>query len=122
MKQSAEIVSVQTDGGVVKCDPEEIKLEVENHLKRIFSGSFHPSVDDDVGVEEENVDDFIPSPYSDETYAVGPVPVLPSCGDSDLLESNPDRWLGRRFTAKEIRKVASTLNNNKACGWDSLPS
>ena len=122
VKQSAEIVSVQTDGGVMKCDPEEIKLEVENHLKRIFSGSLHPPVCDDVGVDEENVDDFIPSPYSDETYAVGPVPVLPSCGDSDLLESNPDRWLGRRFTAKEIRKVASSLNNNKACGWDSLPS
>ena len=28
--------------GIMKCDPEDIKLAVENHLQRVFSGSLHP--------------------------------------------------------------------------------
>ena len=120
VKQSAEIVSVQAASGIMKCDPEDVKLEVENHLQQVFSGSLHPIEDDDD--LEEIEENFIPSSYSDNTYAVNSVPLLPASGDSDLLESDPDRWLGRRFAAKEIQKVAKSLNNNKACGWDSLPS
>jgi len=48
--------------------------------------------------------------------------MLPEHDDSDSIDSNPNGWLGRRFTANEVKTTAKTLLNNKACGWDSIPN
>ena len=84
VKQSAEIVIVQAASGIMKCDPEAVKLEVENHLQQVFSGSLHPIEDE--GDLEEIEENFIPSSYSDHTYAVNPVPLMPASRDSDCLK------------------------------------
>ena len=53
---------------------------------------------------------------------VDPAPVLPRLGSSTSLDRDPCNWLGRDFSLKMIKKIASDLNNGKAFGWDQIPS
>ena len=120
VKQSTEITAVQDSERSLKCEPKEIIQEVENHFVRVFDGSVNPLPPP--AVDLIKCENFIPSTYGDHTYAVSPMPMLPEHDDSDLIDSNPNGWLGRRFTANEVKTTAKTLLNNKACGWDSIPN
>ena len=120
VKQSTEITSVQDSEGSLKCEPNEIIREVENHFVRVFDGSVNPVPPPASDLIES--EKFIPSTYGDHTYAVSPMPMLLEYDDSDSIDSNPNRWLGRRFTANEVKSTAKSLLNNKACGWDSIPN
>ena len=120
VKQSADIGAVLDSDNILKCEPQDIRTEVEKHFTKIFDGSVSPAPSSD---KEDGEDTrFIPSTYGDHTYAVKPIPILPEHDKSELLDTNPNAWMGRRFSAKEIKNVAKTLLSNKACGWDSLPN
>ena len=58
----------------------------------------------------------------DHNYALNPTPHLPKIGSSDSLEKNPSNWLGRDFSKKELKFIASKLNDGKARGWDNIPN
>ena len=59
---------------------------------------------------------------TDHTYAHDYSSALPKFGNSENIDLNPNNWLARRFTSKEIKAVSETLLSNNACGWDSLPN
>ena len=116
-KQSTEISAVLSESGVLKCNPDEIKHEVENHLVKVFLGSLESLSPPDAvpvgGITPANVDHGYAHDYSS---------ALPEAGASESLDLDPNLWLARRFTSKEIRTIAKTLLGNKACGWDSIPN
>ena len=120
VKQSTDITAVMSSTGVVKCDHDAIRLEVEKHLSEVFQGS----VDSDALPKQPVITqtESPSSPRIDHSYSVGGSPVLPHIGESDSLDCSPNNWLGRNFNSKEIKMVAKTLLCNKACGWDSLPN
>ena len=117
VKQSTEISAVLSESGALKCEPEDVRHEVENHLVKTFLGSLetlsHP--------KPVFADNTMPMD-TDHTYAHDYSSALPKVGNSENIDKNPNNWLARRFTSKEVRTVANTLLNNKACGWDKLPN
>ena len=44
VKQSADISAVLSDSGALKCDPDEIKIEVESHLCKVFQVLLNHSI------------------------------------------------------------------------------
>ena len=103
--------------GVVKCDIDEIRTEVENHLINVFEGSY------------DKVSTDLPSPdLSDHSYAQpqdNSVPVNPSLSNLDAggsIETNPTGWLNSFFDLSEIQKIVKRLKNGKARGWDMIPN
>ena len=122
VKQSTEITAVLSKSGVLKCDPEAIRMEVEDHFVGVFKGSIE-SLPTSPLLAQVPHDDCQSLPLDvDHRYAANCSPTLPRIGFSESLDLNPDAWLGQSFTTKEIRMVAKTLLNNKACGWDILPN
>ena len=116
-KQSTNISAVLSESGSLKCDPDGIRQEVENHLAKVFLGSLEPLPPPGpvatICATPSNVDHG----YTHDYFSA-----LPNAGTSESLDLNPNLWLARRFSAKEIQIVANTLLSNKACGWDSLPN
>ena len=120
VKQSTDITAVMSQSGVLKCDPDAIRLEVEDHFVSVFKGSIE-SVPSALPTVQSSQDQSPPTNF-DHKYAYNCSPTLPRIGNSECLDLNPDVWLGKSFTSKEIKIVAKTLLNNKACGWDALPN
>ena len=129
VKQSSTLSSVLSSAGVLKTDNDEIRLEVEKHLCAVFEGSMEPipPVDDAPIVLHDdhpytpNVTPPTPA-VADHAYQLVAHPSLPCNGSSNKLEENPDGWLSRDFTLKEVQKIASELSCGKAFGWDMIPS
>ena len=122
VKQSTDINAVLSSSGVLKCEPDAIRVEVENHLSNVFLGSVEPVLaPPQAGNDHQRVPDSTSHP-GDHSYGAVQSPVLPCVGRSNCLDRNPSNWLGRDFTAKEIKCIAKTLKCNKACGWDALPN
>lgn len=127
VKQASTIISVLSSSGVLKSDNADICVEVEDHLCSVFQGDMEP-------VQQPHVVQQPPSDHSyqsgdppplgvpDHNYQVDPAPVLPRLGSSTCLDRDPCNWLGRDFSLKEIKKIATDLNNGKAFGWDQIPS
>ena len=118
VKQSADISAVLADDGTLKCEPDAIRLEAEQHLCRVFEGSLEVLV-------PEVLPPVLPSPGAvpvDHLYCVNPGPTLPHAGVSDCVDRNPNNWLARAFTMKEVKSMAMSLLNNKASGFDRIPN
>ena len=118
VKQSADISAVLADNGVLKCDPDDIRLEVEKHLCSAFQGSLE-SLCPGAVAPPVGVDSAVPG---DHSYCVDPFPALSCVGDSQDIDRNPNNWLGRAFSMKEVKEFAKALLNNKACGHDRIPN
>ena len=127
-KQSTDLSAViDPVSGVVKCDVDEIKTEVEKHLTKVFQGSF-----DKIPPSKENIlaDDHCyrsnqpsyPGTPLDHGYSVNPSPSLPSVDSSGSLEGDPATWLNKEFKVKEVKEMLKKLNNGKAYGWDQIPN
>ena len=99
--------------GVLKCAPDEVKSEVENHLKSVFLGSFDP-----VPADQPDV----PAAAHDHPYSVDGGRRLPSVDNSASLERDPAGWINSDFTDEEISKIVRKLKNGKAKGWDMVPN
>ena len=119
VKQSADISAVLAANGVLKCDPEAIRLEVETHLCSQFEGSLESLCPAAVPPPPVVTDSVVPV---DHGYCVDPFPVLGCAGGSEEVDRNPSDWLGKAFTMKEIKGFAKALLNNKACGHDKIPN
>ena len=127
-KQSADISAViDPISGAVKCDLDEIKSAVEDHLLNVYQGSYEkipaatsvPVHDDHPYVE---VREAVPGIIPDHSYSVDPSPTLPVLDSSDTLDSNPGAWINREISASEVTAVLQTLKNGKAYGWDQIPN
>ena len=116
IKQSTEIPAVVSNTGTLKCDPESVRLAVEDHLVNVFQGSLESIATPTAGPKDT------PTPSNPDHCYAHNFSTLPKSGDSESLDLNPNLWLARHFTSKEIRSVAHTLLNNKACGWDAIPN
>ena len=102
--------------GVVKCDPDQIKSEVENHVITVFQGSFEQvtaqlpqPVQSDHGYAQCPRASF-PGRHPDHSYSVNPSPVLVNRDSSGTVESNPSGWLNSQFEVCELsclEKVSS---------------
>ena len=117
IKQSTEISSVICESGVLKCDPETVCHAVEDHLTKVFQGSLEP-----ISIPATGPLNTTTPRNPDHSYSHNIYSAIPKVGNSESLDLNPDLWLARRFSSKEISSVAGTLSSNKACGWDSLPN
>ena len=119
VKQSTCITAVvEPVNGVLKCGIDEIKGEAENHLARVFHGSFEP-----VG----GGGDLYPVPAvhvlpQDHSYGVRLTPVLPVIDNSTDIETDPKGWSDKDFTIFEVRKILKSLKSGKSAGWDSIPN
>ena len=127
VKQSSDISAVVSSTGVLKCKPDEIGVEVEKHLCEVFEGSMDslvPATPVPSGQCEHSYSSSLPPPssISDHSYAKDPSPKLPRVGDSDDIAKNPNNWLAKDFSFKELKKIAAALNSGKARGWDNIPA
>ena len=122
VKQSADISAVLSESGALKCDPDEIKIEVEKHLCNVFQGSLQPLQPHLMPQPPDPQEPVHTTVEGDHVYAANPQPILPCLDNSGDIDRNPSNWLDRFFTKEEIVNTAKTLNNNKACGFDSIPN
>ena len=120
VKQSSAISAVvEPATGVLKCGIDEIKTEVEEHLSRVFHGSFDPV---------DNVADGTPPPQAqtdrlqDHSYSVQLTPSLPSVNNSTEIETDPQGWTNRKFSNSEVKKIVKSLKGGKSAGWDTIPN
>ena len=109
--------------GTLKCGPEEIKAEVEQHLLSVFQGSFDPIPPD----REESRSDHLyhgtggdgsgghgDQQQDDHSYASSQSPTLPQSDGSGTLQTDPQGWMDRSFSFTEVKKASSLLQNCKA--------
>ena len=92
-KQSTNISAViDSTSGVVRCDPEDIKVETEKYLMNIYQGSLEeipstPVVNcphaDHTYME---IRPSVPGAMPDHSYSVDPSPSLPSLDSGGSLE------------------------------------
>ena len=121
VKQSMEIDAVlSADDGVLKCDPEQIRAEVEKHFVKVFQGSL------EVVQQVQNQD--VPAPVStivpaDHHYSIDPFPKLPETSDgSGSIHSDPKGWMDKNFLVEEVKKAVKKLENGKSSGLDRIPN
>ena len=127
-KQSADISAViDPISGAVKCDLDEIKSMVEDHLLNVYQGSYDKippastaPVHDDHAYAE--VRQPVPGVIPDHSYPVNPSPTLPALDSSETLDSNPGAWINRVISTPEVTAVLQSLKNSKAYGWDQIPN
>ena len=119
-KQSSDISAViDPVSGVIKCDHDEIRTEVEKHLTTVFQGSFDKVVSSTSAKKPRS---SLPGCLPDHTYSRNPSPCLPKHDSSATVESDPTGWLNSSFKAKDVKKIIKTLKNGKAKGWDLIPN
>ena len=126
VKQSSSFTSVLAPSGSLETDNDTIGTLIENHLCTVFQGSTEPIP---VATVKPAPDDHsycsTNSPVTtapDHVYNKVTLPTLPQGGSHPTLENNPSDWLGQDFSVAEVKKIASSLNNGKAFGWDQIPS
>ena len=125
VKQSCDIDAVVTSEGVLKCNPHDIKDEVEKHLVKVFDGATEPIV----VVDETATDHMYSHPVSSENirsgdhgYTVPPSSGLPPSDGSGSLGTDPSGWINKEFVVSEVVLAVKRLKNSKAQGVDKLPN
>ena len=112
--------------GTLKCNPEDIKSEVELHLLKVFQGSFEP-----IPAEPESDHNYAANMQGssgmtdrehDHSYTADSSPRLPPSDGSQTIESDPGGWLDKEFTVGEVKVAVNMLKNCKAVGLDRLPN
>ena len=128
-KQKTDLSAVVDPvSGVVKCDADEIRLEVEKHLTSVFQGSYEHIRDEPrIGKPSDHSYTQIPpasfpGTHPDHPYSRNPSPSLHNRDSSCSIGSNPSGWLNSSFKVAEVTKMIAGLKNKKAKGWDSIPN
>ena len=133
-KVSTDISALQSkETGVLLCKPELIAEESFSYLKKIFCGSEDLLDQDDcqevqgTATAEDSEHSYaqqLPrgSTLGDHGYSVDSRPVLQSRDSSKTCAADPAGFLDKDFSDKEVRQVVSSLGNNKAAGWDTIPN
>ena len=99
-------------------DKEGIKTEVENHLLRVFKGSFQRIVSDE-NVDHELLDHPYASEAAEHDQVTQGLPVGDGSGD---VKTDPQGWLDKVFSPSELKKAIKKLQNCKAMGFDMVPN
>ena len=128
--QSSDIDAVLSPiSGVLHCVPEEINLEIENHLIGVFKGSLDP-----IPVEQccapadhsysSSSQPGIPASdrSSEHSYSASPSPRLTKSDDSASIGTDPGGWLDKVFTLEDVERSVKSLKNGKARGLDGVPN
>ena len=125
VKTSSDIDAVvSTEGGSLKCDPNDIKEEVEKHLVKVFKGSTEPFAAKDslpdhsysLPVSAEDLDSV------DHNYTSVPSSGLPPSDGSGSVGTDPLGWMNRKFVYDEVVSAVRKLKNSKAMGIDFVPN
>ena len=110
--------------GVLHSKPTEIIDQVYLYLKDIFNG-VEPGDEGGEGQErdqedggQDEEDEHVPG---DHQYGAGPR-ILHSMDSTKCPVNDPDGYLDRDFSVKEVVEVLKVLGNGKAAGWDSIPN
>ena len=127
VKQSSDISAViDPVSGVVKCNPDEIKSDAEDHLLSVFNGSFDKLVKPVLVMPDHSYSSVEQVSHSgclpDHSYPVNPSPCLPSIDSSSSVEFDPSGWLNSSFTFKDVSSMLKLMCNGKAKGWDRVPN
>ena len=128
VNKSSEIDAVvSATTGILHCAPEEIKLEVENHLIKVFNGSLSPipvlqQPNDHAYASTARSGMTTSETLSDHPYSCSSSPRLPNSDGSTSLQTDPDGWINRDFTLKEVVHSVKKLKPGKARGLDKLPN
>ena len=116
--------------GVVKCNPHDIRNEVETHLTNVFQGSFervdidwecNDSLNNDHSYVKKGPKTISGQP-TDHLYSSNPSKCLPKYDSSCSLESDPTEFLNANFSVSEVEEGIKSLHNGKAKGWDLIPN
>ena len=109
MKQSSDITGVVDPvSGTLKCGKEEIAMEVEKHLCRLFDGGLEPFPADVVQPV------YSESHLDEHSYCVEQNPRLLKLNSSGRLEEDP-------ALLSEVKKAAKLMKGGRAKGWDQIP-
>ena len=123
-KKSSDIDSVRENGtGALINDKEGIKAEVEKHL--VNTGSMEPiSGGDDFSYVGSEHSYFSSSEGARSThdYSKQASPSLPEGDGSGDIHADPQGWMDRSFSKKEIKSAVKKLKNCKAVGFDRVPN
>ena len=126
-KQNSEISAViSPSSGVVRCNLDDIRNEVEGHLTTVFKGSPDKIAPEPASANDHNYSTRNSTPdkavLPDHPYSTTETVKLPKCSDGKELDSDPNGWLNTDFTMAEVKEMIVNLKNNKAKGWDSIPN
>ena len=125
-KQNSEISAVLNPvSGVVHCNLDDIVSDTEEHLLKVYQGSF-----DKIVTEHDNPDHSYASRRAkpvhnqapDHPYSQPPSLKLPKLDSSSDLQSDPAGWLNSDFSMQEVKTMIKQLKNGKAKGWDTIPN
>ena len=126
-KGSTDISSVQDkETGRLKCEPEDIAVEVRNYLMHIFSGYDIPQGQDVNHADVNSGGDGegggpAHTPLPDHNYGTNDNPRLPQFSTgSGHPGDDPSGFLDARISLKEVMSVINSLKPGKAAGHDSL--
>ena len=125
--KSSTIDAVTSADGVVHCSPEDINMQVEQHLVSIFNGSLDPiptpAHTDDHSYATKSRPSFTTSDSaSDHPYSCSASPTLPSSDGSGSVKTDPDGWINKDFTLNEVVEAIKKLKGGKAVGLDNIPN
>ena len=125
--KTSEIDAVVGDDGVVHCSLEEIAVQTEKHLVKVYDGSLDPipvfvPPDDHSYASHSSPPRAPPDTASDHPYSSSPSPRLPASDGSGSVNTDPDGWINRDFTLDEIIRSVKTLKGGKAVGLDGIPN
>ena len=125
VKTSSNIDAViSPEGGSLKCNPQDIRTEVEKHLVKVFKGSTEPFA------KAEDTDEHAYSLSAckedllsvDHSYTVPPSSGLPPSDGSGSVKTDPLGWINKKFVYDEVVSAVSRLKNSKAVGTDNIPN
>ena len=124
-KQSSEISAVVNPvTGALKCSVDEVNVEIEEHLCRVFSGSLDPNVPvpEPLNVHQNQHLDNLVDPIPDHDYRSSHGSKLPLGDSSENILSDPAGWTNREFSFNEVESVVKSLKGGKSSGWDTIPN
>ena len=116
--------------GILKTDPGDIAEETTSFLKDLFNGEFTPLPPGGRGdhnhTSDHSYSNNIPecANTTDHEYSKNHKSArkLISNDDSNSLENDPAGFLDSDFSANEIVSAISSMQSDKAMGWDILPN
>ena len=125
--KTSEIDAVVGDDGVLHCNLDEIVLQTEKHLVKVYDGSLDP-IPVSVPPNDHSYASCSSPPRpptdtsNDHPYSTSASPRLPPPDGSGSVQTDPGGWINRDFTLDEVICSVKTLKGGKAVGLDRIPN
>ena len=82
--------------------------------------STEPPTNPQGGEKRRELSGFGQQPSRDHEYCINNNPKLPKSGSSGFADDDPNGFLDRTFSAKEVSSIIMNLGNSKAAGHDDI--